>query len=294
MELRQLRYFLAIAEHENVSRAAEELNVAQPSLSQQLKLLEYELGAALFDRIGKRLRLNAAGRLYAEHARRAMRELQKAAEAIRDLEELKRGSVNIGVVQTVKARLIPSALAAFTASYPNIRVSVSECSGPEIEERLAAGTLDVGVGFHPAELAGVTSEPFADEKLALFVGRKHRLAKHKSVTIRDLAEVPLALLPKAYCTRRLIEAAFLQQKVSLAAVVEIDSIEALLLFAKTSAVATILPQLAQGGAEALAIPITKPAINRTLTVLWAKDAYRGAAAAAFAEEILRQYRKIGS
>lgn len=101
MELRHIRYFLAVAEESHFTRAAEKLHVSQPTLSQQIRELEAELGAPLFDRIGKQVRLTAAGEIFREHAQKAANEIQEARVALGELEGLKRGEVTVGVVQTV-------------------------------------------------------------------------------------------------------------------------------------------------------------------------------------------------
>jgi len=132
IELRHLRYFLAVAEASHFTRAAETLYISQPTLSQQIKQLEVELGTALFDRIGKRVMLTEAGEILRVHAQRVLVELEQAQAAIQELEGLQRGELTVGIVQTVNAYMIPDLAACFTASYPTISLHIQELSADEI------------------------------------------------------------------------------------------------------------------------------------------------------------------
>ena len=139
MELRHLRYFLAVADVAHFRRAAELLHVSQPTLSLQVQQLEKELGVPLFDRIGRRVRLTAAGELFRDRARRIFRELDEARVGLDELDILRRGRVAVGVVQTVNTYLIPAAAAEFTAAYPGVTLSVEELSASGVELGVSQG-----------------------------------------------------------------------------------------------------------------------------------------------------------
>src|SRR5689334_20906248 len=111
MELRQLRYFMAVAETNHFRRAAESLHVSQPTLSQQIHQLEKELGMTLFDRIKKRVRLTVAGETFRHHIQRVLHELDEAKVALLELDGLKRGKLYVGAVQTLNTYLIPPIIA---------------------------------------------------------------------------------------------------------------------------------------------------------------------------------------
>ena len=115
MELRQLRYFEAVARHAHVTRAARELHIAQPALSKQIRSLEAELGVQLFDRVGRRVELSDAGRLLLPYARRVLRETELARDAIRQRADLSAGQVSIGAPPTVGTQLLPRILAEWNA-----------------------------------------------------------------------------------------------------------------------------------------------------------------------------------
>src|SRR5215813_10469786 len=141
IELRHMRYFLAVAEEQHFTRAAGKLHVSQPTLSHQIRELEGQLNVSLFDRVGKRVKLTAAGELLLPHARRVLRELEDAGNALGELHGLKRGELKVGTVQTVNACVIPEIVSRFSAAHPGVRVNCSELSVEEIETDIASGRL---------------------------------------------------------------------------------------------------------------------------------------------------------
>src|SRR5436190_22056576 len=151
IELRHLRYFLAVAETAHFTKAAAKLHVTQPTLSHQIRQLEGQLNLALFDRMGRRVKLTAAGEMLLPHARRVWRELEEAQSALLELHGLKRGELKVGIVQTVNACVIPEIVARFSAEHSGIKVTCSELSVDDIEAGLEAGRLDLGISFLPAQ-----------------------------------------------------------------------------------------------------------------------------------------------
>ncbi|WP_435018592.1 transcriptional regulator CynR [Tundrisphaera sp. TA3] len=289
MELRHLRYFLAVCEDEHVTRAAERLDVSQPTLSQQIRQLEDEVGAPLFERIGRRLRLASAGEIFREHARRALREMEDAVVAIRELEGLRRGRVVVGTVQTANVYLIPGAVARLTAAHPGLFVRVEELSAGEIAERLAAGRIDLGISFAPADPSEVEAEDLFDEELVLVVPDGHRLARRKRVGAGSLEGERLVLMSAGFSTRRLVDEYLEGSKARPVIAVEMNSIEGILATVRSSGAATILPALALGeGVGGLrSVGLDGPTPRRTVSLLWRRGAYRSHAARAFAAEVAR-------
>lgn len=164
--------------------------IAQPTLSLQIKQLEEELGTPFFDRIGKRVRLTDAGRVFREHARRALREMEDAQIAINELEGLMRGALTVGVVQTVNAYLVPEIVTRLSAEWPAVQIKVEELANDKIEEGLIEGRLNVGVGFIPTTAVEIVAEPLFDEDLVLIVSDKHKFASRKHVPVRELNGEP--------------------------------------------------------------------------------------------------------
>ncbi len=251
MELRHLRYFLAVAEEGHFTRAAERLFVSQPTLSQQIRQLEGELGAPLFERGKRRVRLTSAGEILRDHARRVLGEVEAAALAIAELDGLKRGRVTLGAVQTANAYLIPPILGRFTALHPGITVRVEELSAGSIVAGVASGRLDLGVSFTPPlpdEGADeIETEPLFEEELILVLAAGHHLAGRPWRNVGELDGEPLILLPTEFCTRRLVDEALANARARPALAVEMNSIEGILAAVKAGGGATILPALALWG-----------------------------------------------
>ncbi len=267
MELRHLRYFLAVAEEAHFRRAAERLHVSQPTLSLQVQQLERELGTALFERMGRRVRLTQAGEVYRDYARRALSSLDEAQVALDELEGLLRGRLAVGVVQTVNAYLIPAVVASFAAEHPGVRLRVEELSAEEIESGLADGRLDLGVSFVPADGGELEAEPLFEEELVLIVPEGHRWAGRRSVQVAELTGEPLALLPEGFCTRRLTEECLQSAGVCPTVAVEMNSVEGLVATVRAGGLGTILPALAAGGAGIEAVRLERPTPRRAVGLL---------------------------
>jgi len=288
MELRQLRYFLSVAETQHLTQSAEALFVTQSTLSHGLRQLEAELGMPLFDRLGRGLRLSQAGAAFRPHASRALQELEAGRMAMADLAGLQAGSLTVGVIPTFLTRFVPDAIATFSAAYPKVQIVVRDLRGGPIEDLLIAGQLDLGISFHPVARAEIEAEPLFDERLQLVVHASHALARRRTLRMRDLAEVPLALLPRSFATRRMIDAAFAEAKVEPLVRVEIESVEALLHAFRQGSLATIAAEhaAAQAGDDMRAIDLTEPVTIRHAGVLWRRGASRSAAAREFAAMLI--------
>ncbi len=283
MEIRQLRYFLSVAETEHLTQSAEALFITQSTLSHGLRQLESELGLALFDRIGRGLKLSQAGLAFRAHAARALQELEAGRMALADMAGLQSGTLTVGVIPTFLTLFIPDVVAAFSAAHPGVRVMVRDLRSGQIEEQLIAGQLDVGIAFHPATREEILAEPLFDERMHLVVHTSHPLAKRRTLRMRDLADVPLALLPASFATRRLIDGAFAQAQIKPLVRVEMESVDALLMACRQAPLATIAAEQAalNAGTDMRAILLNEPRTVRRAGVLWRQDASRSAAAREF-------------
>ena len=267
MELRHLRYFLAVAENCHFRNAADELLVSQPTLSQQIKDLEVELGTALFERVGRRVRLTQAGETYREYARRALNVLEEGQAVLHELDEMLRGTLTIGVVQTVNSYLTPEIVAAFIAEVPHVFLRVDELSADEIENGVLSGTLDLGISFQPGNGREFDVETLFSEEFALVVHPDHYLSSRKQVRVSDLIDVPLALLNRSYCTRRMIDAAFREAGVSCRVAVELNSVAGLVAITECGGPPTILPKLGVSSTRVAAIRLEQPTPTRKICLL---------------------------
>ena len=287
MELRHLRYFVAIADGGTMGKAAERVHVTQSTLSHQLAQLEAEIGTALFERAGRTLHLSDAGRVWLGYARGILAQVDEAKEALGRARKLETGEVRIGVIHSFVTKLMPDIAAGFVKRHRGIRLQVHEMSGVEIESQVEAGALDLGFAFHPPARAGVAGERLFDDTLALAVHARHPFAARQSVPFAELAGVPLALLTERFATRRLLDAHFQRAGVTPRVVIEIDSVDALERIAALGVGATFLPRRTtrprRDGTSLRLIEVTDPRPVRAAGLVWRKTAYRSAAASAFAD-----------
>lgn len=283
MEIRQLRYFLDIAQTEHLTQSAQNLFVTQSTLSHGLRQLEQELDIQLFDRLGRGLKLSQAGAAFRVYAARALKEIEAGRMALSDMTGLQSGTLTVGVIPTFLHSLVPAAVAAFSMAYPKVNIVVRDLRADPIEELLIEGRLDVGIAFHPADRQEIETEALFDERMQLVVSRTHPLARRRTLALKALAHVPLAMLPRTFSTRRLIDDSLWQAGVVPLVRVEMESVEGLIDVCRWSDLACIVPERAARRATDLhAIHLTSPQMVRHAGILWRRGASRSQAAQEFA------------
>ncbi|HYH11959.1 MAG TPA: LysR family transcriptional regulator, partial [Thermomicrobiales bacterium] len=197
VELRQLRYFVAVAEELHFTRAAERLGMAQPPLSQQIRGLERELGVELFRRTKRRVELTEPGRVLLDSARRTLAE---AATTVHDVQRAARGEVGrlaVGFVGAAVADVLPRILRHYTDGFPDVELDLRQCSTAEQVDRLRDGALHVGFLRPPIHEPALETQVVARERLLVVVPVRHRLAKRESVDLRELAGERFILFPRS-------------------------------------------------------------------------------------------------
>jgi DNA-binding transcriptional LysR family regulator len=193
MELRHLRYFVAVAEEENVSRAALKLHVSQPGISRQIRDLEDEIGFQLFERSAKSVRLTAAGSVFLTEARAVLQRATEAVEKARAADGAGSGEINIGYAPSLTVQILPPALRKFQDEFPKVRVALHDLSTEEMLAQIGDGKLQVALTVKPSAklLRGLQFEELARYGMRVAVAPKHPLAKSKSVSLEQIAREPL-------------------------------------------------------------------------------------------------------
>jgi DNA-binding transcriptional LysR family regulator len=193
MELRHLRYFVAVAEAENVTRAAAKLRIAQPAVSRQIRDLEEELGLALLERNAKSVRLTEAGRVFLEEARAVLARAQDAVRAVRAVAGGTRGELHVGYAPSLTVQILPRALRRFQADLPGVRISLHDLSTEEMLAGLRENRLEVALMVAPSgkELRGLKFHELARYPFCVAVAPKHALARRRSVALDKVAAEPL-------------------------------------------------------------------------------------------------------
>ena len=221
MELRQLAYFVAVVDRSSFTAAAEHLHVAQPGISAQVRRLEEELGVALLDRSGRRVRLTAEGSAVLPYARAALAAADAARLAADEMAGFVRGRVAVGMVVACSAVRVLDLLAGFRQRYPGIEVSLEEANSEVLLERLRDGTLDFAwVAVGPDDPPGVALHVVADEAIVAAVGADDALGVRGPLDVRDLAGRPLVCMPPGTAVRACLEEACRTANVTLYVAIE--------------------------------------------------------------------------
>lgn len=285
MELRQIHYFMAVAIHQNFSRAAEQVHVSQPSLSVQIGGLERELGTRLFDRLGRKVVLTQAGELFRVHAERALRELDQAAQVVHELLGAKRGRLVVGTLSTVNSYLIAPLVSRFKQRFPDIHLQVHAQPSSDIVSGLLANRLDIGICLLPLAHPHMTTVPLFEERLALIAPASMGIGKART-RMQDLARLPLVLMPVDYCLRKMVEAECAKAGVHPQVVLEMSSPEGILQAVAEGTGATILPELyvrsRLPSTPLQVIDLYDPTPCHTVGLAYLTKRYRGVAAEEFA------------
>lgn len=199
MELRHFRYFVAAAEEEHVGLAARRLNVSQPSLSRAIADLEQELGVRLFERAGRGIRLNPAGRQFLAGAQQVLAEVERASASARRVGSGEVGQLDIGAVDTVSwAGVVPEALRALRSARPGVLLRLFPLSSRDQLAAIQGGRLDVGFLYNrPREDPATQAIAVAEDKVVLAVPADHGLSGAGKVALSDLAEEAFVSFPRA-------------------------------------------------------------------------------------------------
>ena len=283
MLLRHIRYFLAVAEHKNFTRAAEALHVSQPTLSQQIRQLEDTLRAPLLDRSGRAITLTDAGVAYLGYARRALQDLEAGRRAIHDVQELSRGTLRAAMPPTLMAYLAGPLIETFSSRYPGITLTVEAMTQERIEMLLSDDLLDVGVAFDEVRSPDIEEEKLLGESFALMVGNSHPYANRRhAITLEDFNREALVLLSTDFVTRVQIDRHFRQLGAAPRIAIEVNSISAIVEIVRRGRLATVLPAaIGRERAGLFPVPLEFALPERTVVLLQRKGAYRSAAARAF-------------
>ncbi|ORM02764.1 LysR family transcriptional regulator [Prescottella equi] len=206
MELRQLEYFVAVAEEANFTRAAARVHVSQSGISAQIRQLENDLGAPLFDRSTRVAALTVAGEAVLAHARAALAAARAVRDAVDDVNQLVRGRLEVGMVTACTVTPLFDALSSFHRAHPGIDVSLREDNSDRLVDDVRAGAVDLAlVGVAGAEPAGLHSFTVVRERLVAAVPGNHPLAQLSSVTLADVCAHPLVTLPPGTGIRTVLD-----------------------------------------------------------------------------------------
>jgi DNA-binding transcriptional LysR family regulator len=228
MELRQLEYFLAVAEEQNFTRAAERVHISQSGISAQIRQLERELGAELFDRSARVATLTVAGKAALHHARAALAAAKSVGQAVGEVTDLIRGRLSVGMVVGCTVTPLFDALAAFHRAHPGVEISLLEDNSDRLAEAVSAGTIDLAlIGTADSPPDGLDALTLVSERLVAAVPAGHPLAKHRRVKLRDVTRYPIVCMPPGTGLRKVFDQACAAQSRQPVIALEASAAEAI-------------------------------------------------------------------
>ncbi|OZI58551.1 LysR family transcriptional regulator [Bordetella genomosp. 1] len=266
-DLKQIAYFVQVAEGRSFSRAAEALGVAQPTLSRQVRLLELELGQHLLYRNGRGVEPTEAGVRLLGHARGLLHLAERAREDLRTLGDTPAGKVVVGLPPRIARVLTPPLVARFRSAFPQASIAVAEGLSAQVREWLLAGRVDLAVLYDPPATPQILTESLLREDLVLVAAAGSRPALPARITVSQLPAYPLILPSLPNAIRTLVEGVCRRVGVRLNVVTEVDAVQTILELAAQGQACAILPRSAALGGPALAVcRIEAPVIRNRLVL----------------------------
>lgn len=269
MELRQLEYFVAVADQRSFTRAAELLHVAQPGVSAQLRQLEREIGQELLDRSGRRVRLTAAGAAVLPYARAALSAAGGVREVADELSELQRGQAAFGMVTGCGGIGVPDLLAAFHAAHPAIEISLREDASDRLASGVRDGSLDVAlIGRSGPPASRLERQVVIDDGIVAAVDPAHPLAGRGSITLAALTEQPLISLPRGTGLRSALDDACAAHGLRPRIAFEAGDPKILAELARRGLGVAILPASTAQSDSLHALQIVRPRLRGRIELVW--------------------------
>ncbi|WP_327702338.1 LysR substrate-binding domain-containing protein [Streptomyces decoyicus] len=270
MQLQQLRYFTAVADTRHFTRAAEREHVAQPSLSQQIRSLERELGAELFHRARGHITLTDAGETLLPLARRILADAETARREVQEVARLRRGRLRLGAPPSLCASLVPDVLRAFHTAYPGVELIVTEDGSQDLVRALADGALDLALIITPLPVqapALVTSDLLREELVVVSApDRPAPVGRRTRIRVEDLRDRPLAMFRRGYDLREFTTAACRAAGFEPTFTVEGGEMDAVLGFVRAGLGIAVVPSMV---AERSGLRVTRfstPGMHRVVSV----------------------------
>ncbi|MHB8191030.1 MAG: LysR family transcriptional regulator [Ferrimicrobium sp.] len=273
MELRQLEYFVAVAEEASFTKAAARVHVAQPGVSAQIRRLERELGEILFDRSDRTVQLTAAGEVVLPYARTALSAVENARLALDELVGLVRGRVTVGMITSCASVEFTGLLAGFHRNYPDVEIVLSEDTSDRLIDGIIKGRFDLAwIGLAGPRPAGITSRVVADEALVAAVSHSHPLASKSSIRLIDLRDHPLISLPRGTGLRTCLDAGCAHLGFVPHVALEASALGLVAQLAQQDLGVAILPEsVATNNPELHPLTISRPTLRSRIELVWRAD-----------------------
>ena len=287
MEIHQLRYFVAVADEGSFSRAAAKVRVAQPSLSQQIRKLEAEVGQPLFDRLPRSVVLTEAGRCLIDYARQILASIGDARRSVDELKDEVSGRLAVGAIPTIAPYILPELVGKFQKHHPQVTLEIVEDVTDGITRRVEAGELDVAFASTCHQSPTLRRESLGNEPLLALVPEGHPLAKKTLVELDDLKSQRFLLLHEMHClsqqVHHLLDSRRLRPEIALAG----SQLGTIANMVAAEIGVSIVPQMMvkhQATSGCVSLPFAPPVPERELNLLYNPLRFQSKAAAAFRQE----------
>lgn len=291
MEVRLLEYFAAVCEELNFTKAADRLNISQPSLSQQIKILESNLGVQLFERTGKKTYMTQAGEILLQRTQNIFSEINEAKRELKELREHKLGKITVGCTGNY---LLYSAVMAFHEQYPGIEISLMEVSTSDIIKNILNHQFDMGIVYLPVNEPLIETRLLFQTEFYLIVSVLNELAEVPSVKLEELQDKRLIFLPKNYFTRQTIDKYCQECGFTFKPTFELSDPNSLYQMTVQNKGITILPKSYLNHIDenkVRKIPIIDPIPLSEVGLIYRKDINQSSIVKKFIESLMELYQK---
>ena len=288
MDIRQIKTFLAVAEHLNFTRAAETLRLAQPAVSISIAKLEEALELTLFNRQGRQITLTAEGEVFLRHARRIVDDLSSAEREMTELKGLVRGEVRIGIPPMLSSYYFPRVISDFRVAYPNLNLSVMGQGAGEIQQLIRSGDVDLGVIAGSNIPDGLEARCFLREEIVACVPQDHALAGRDSLRLEELWREPLILFKQGFYLREWIDSLQRDLPQTPNVVFETDLFSLVRSLIREGVGVSALLRMVVADEPQVAAVSFEPPLSLDLHIAWKSDGYLSQANQAFRDFLLER------
>ncbi|MGG3575133.1 LysR family transcriptional regulator [Bacillus gobiensis] len=296
MELRQLRYFMEVAEREHVSEAADSLHVAQSAISRQIANLEEELGVALFEREGRNVKLTQIGKQFLSHIKIAMKGIDYAKEQIDEYLDPDKGTIKIGFPTSLAKQLLPTVISTFKEEHPNVAFHLRQGSYRFLIDAVINREIDLAfLAPVPKDNPGITGDILFTERIFALLPVNHFLANRDRIHLSDLKNDSFVLFPKGYILRKMVMDSCQQAGYSPIISSEGEDLDAIKGLVSAGIGVTLLPESTFYETTprfTVKIPIDFPQITRTVGVIISKNKEVAPSVKVFYQFVIEFFSKL--
>ncbi|UFJ39290.1 LysR family transcriptional regulator [Brevibacillus humidisoli] len=287
MELLQLHYFRTVAKHEHMTRAAQELRIAQPALSKTISRLEEDLGVPLFDRQGRQIRLNTYGKAFLDKVNAALNLLEEGRREVVDLAGMDHGSIHLAAPTLDR---LTEPLGAFVSRYPDVNIRITQAPTEEMTRLIDSGEVDFCFSAMPLEGQWIRSASVLREDVYLAVSAGHRLAGRQSVSLKEITDEPFIGYKEEFVFQRMNDAFFREAGIAPKFICRVDEPSAVAKLVQAGLGIALIGSCGRDPkSELTTIPIEYPVCKRDFKIFWHDKRYLSLAARKFREAIIAYY-----